>query len=486
MNGLASLLRYQMGGPVGYVTAVRLIPSTDTLFGRPADEDGRKFYEEQLKNASVADAIAIIGGGATGEAVNNEDLREKIAGEVIKAAYSDTLSRSVDEIDPEGLTYYLGQVLYEGLDPTRIDDIFAHSPEAEKFEAKLPGITDILKKNAAGGSYSVYTPPPVVTPPAVTDDTGAGAGAGAGDKIIEPAVDKVNYPYLDDPNADPGRKQITVLDEAGNIVSGPPDKVIPGIPKFARQTPSNLTFAPLRRGLAQLRPAMSMTGLTSGQAAFGGVAPTPGQSPPDLITAQDRAKELIDRTYRTVLNRNPTQAGYNFYLPKILSGELNANNIIPTLIGGATSGPDKEVAANYAIQNPSAAQPFTLQTGAYGAPTPTFLARNSTAAGPAGVNQPTFAELVENVQRIGAQVETLSPANQSFYGSGGDGEGIEGDPNSSGFSFSGFGFGFDPSNDPSSGFTGSVSGTGSPGDETGGTVKLRSLQMATLNVKSVA
>jgi hypothetical protein len=70
--------------------------------------------------------------------------------------------------------------VYEGLDPTRIDDIFADSPEAQQFEAKLPGITDILKKNAAGGSYSVYTPPPVVTPPAVTDDTGAGAGAGTG------------------------------------------------------------------------------------------------------------------------------------------------------------------------------------------------------------------------------------------------------------------------------------------------------------------
>jgi hypothetical protein len=127
---------------------------------------------------------------------------------------------------------------------------------------------------------------------------------------------------------------------------------------------------------------MSMTGLTSGQAAFGGVAPTPGQSPPDLITAQDRAKELIDRTYRTVLNRNPTQVGYDFYLPKILSGEFNANNIIPALVGGATSGPDKEIAANYAIQNPSAAQPFTLQTGAYGAPTPTFLARPEKAAEP--------------------------------------------------------------------------------------------------------
>jgi hypothetical protein len=251
-----------------------------------------------------------------------------------------------------------------------------------------------------------------------TGDTGAGAGAGAGavDKIIERAVDEVNYPYLDDPNADPGRKQITVLDEAGNIVSGPPDKVIPGIPTFARQTPSNLTFAPLRRGLAQLRPAMSMTGLTSGQAAFGGVALAPGQSPPDLITAQDRAKELIDRTYGTVLNRNPTQAGYNFYLPKILSGELNANNIIPTLIGGATSGPDKEVAANYALQNPSAAQPFTLQTGAYGAPTPTFLARPEKAAEPFPTDPKPLTDYTQNPilgnLKDGTPVYSPNPAPQ--------------------------------------------------------------------------
>jgi hypothetical protein len=454
MNGLASLLRYQMGGPVGYVDGGQIDSIYNTLFGRSADADGRKFYEEKLKNASVADAIAIIGGGATGEDVNdNEYLRQKIAGEVIKAAYSDTLSRSVDEIDPEGLTYYLGQVLYEGLDPTRIDDIFAHSPEAEKFEAKLPGITDILKKNAAGGSYSVYTPPPVVTPPAVTGDTGAGAGtgvvtgdtgagagAGAGAGVVTGDTKAIaappvsEYGYINDlyktyfgrdaspgelasyagifgPTIEPNEIKDFILggvtseeitqDEADILLGLKPDPAkiaaeteaanaegrpgagqILGIPTFARQTPSDLTFAPLRRGLGQLRPAMSMTGLTSGQAAFGGVAPTPGQSPPDLITAQDRAKELIDRTYRTVLNRNPTQVGYDFYLPKILSGEFNANNIIPALVGGATSGPDKEIAANYAIQNPSAAQPFTLQTGAYGAPTPTFLARPEKAAEP--------------------------------------------------------------------------------------------------------
>jgi hypothetical protein len=124
---------------------------------------------------------------------------------------------------------------------------------------------------------------------------------------------------------------------------------------------------------------------------------------------------------------------------------------------------------------------FALQTGAYGAPTPTFLNRNATAAGgtaagPAGVDQPTYAQLLDNVQRLSAQVQPLINRGQVDYG-GGDGEGIEGDPNSSGFSFSGFGFGpdpsNDPSNDPSSGFTGSVGPAGGapsgdgPGDDEG-------------------
>jgi hypothetical protein len=81
MNGLASLLRYQMGGPVGYVTGGQIDDIYNTLFGRQ-DAEGRAYYEERLKNASVADAIAIIGGGATGEDVN-EGLRQKIADETI-------------------------------------------------------------------------------------------------------------------------------------------------------------------------------------------------------------------------------------------------------------------------------------------------------------------------------------------------------------------------------------------------------------------
>jgi hypothetical protein len=126
MNGLASLLRYQMGGPVGYVTGGQIDDIYNTLFGRQ-DAEGRAYYEERLKNASVADAIAIIGGGATGEDVN-EGLRQKIADETIKAAYENVLGRPEDVA---GLQFYQDQVLNQGLDPTQIDDIFADSPEAQ-------------------------------------------------------------------------------------------------------------------------------------------------------------------------------------------------------------------------------------------------------------------------------------------------------------------------------------------------------------------
>jgi hypothetical protein len=446
------------------------------------DAEGRAYYEELLKNASVADAIAIIGGGATGEDVN-EGLRQKIADETIKAAYENVLGRPEDVA---GLQFYQDQVLNQGLDPTQIDDIFADSPEAQvRKDAE-----EFLRRLEAGESTAGIGTPldasqftPQITPEIAADlitrsqtvgvpnsefdqyggydavknvyDASGGAGAGVvtDDTVVDgvetidlptrttpPNVDTTNlftstgdtravtgppvpdYGYINDlyktylgrdaspeelasyagifgPTIEPNEIKDFILggvtskeisqEQADDLLKTlptptPGSNQILGIPTFARQTPSDLTFAPLRRGLGQLRPAMSMTGLTSGQAAFGGVAPTPVQPSSNVVSPPP--------------------------------------------------------ATPYALP-----EDFVLQTGAYGAPTPTFLARNSTvagntAAGPAGVNQPTFAELVENVQRIGAQVETLSPANQSFYGSGGDG-----------FS-DGFG---DPS--PSSG--GSVGGT---------------------------
>jgi hypothetical protein len=73
-----------------------------------------------------------------------------------------------------------------------------------------------------------------------------------------------------------------------------------GIPRFERQAQSNVPFAPLRRGLAQLRPAMYMPGLTSGQAPLGGSGFTPeslrnaiqsmtaaGQTPADVAYQMD-------------------------------------------------------------------------------------------------------------------------------------------------------------------------------------------------------
>jgi hypothetical protein len=177
-----------------------------------------------------------------------------------------------------------------------------------------------------------------------------------------------------------------------------PDQIF-GIPRLARQTQSDLTFAPLRRGLAQLRPAMYMPGLTSGQAPLGGS----GFTPESLRTA-NQGLSPADRAYL-----------------------MDVGGVSPAELAAATGTPVGQLQAEYnqsrsrGLFSTGAPAPrglpedFALQTGAYGAPTPTFFTPT-----PAKTTSPSGS--------------SSANANQpgSIGGSGGDGEGIEGDPNSSG------------------------------------------------------
>jgi hypothetical protein len=231
-----------------------------------------------------------------------------------------------------------------------------------------------------------------------------------------------------------------------------------GVPRFERQTQSNVPFAPLRRGLAQLRPAMYMPGLTSGQAPLGGSGFTPE-------SLRNAIKSM------TAAGQTPADVAYQMDIGGVSPAELSA--AIGTPVGqiqGAYNQSRPRGLFSTGVPAPRGLpEDFVLQTGAYGAPTPTFLNKNSTAAGntaagPAGVDQPTYAQLLDNVQRLSAQVQPLINRGQVDYG---DGEGIEGDPNSSGFSFSGFGFGDESGSVGPAG--GGPSGDG-PGDESGGSV----------------
>jgi hypothetical protein len=240
-----------------------------------------------------------------------------------------------------------------------------------------------------------------------------------------------------------------------------------GIPRFERQTQSNAPFAPLRRGLAQLRPAMYMPGLTSGQAPLGGSGFTP-----------ESLRNAIQSM--TAAGQTPADVAYQMDIGGVSPAELSA--AIGTPVGQIQGAYNQSRPGGlFSTEAPASRglpEDFALQTGAYGAPTPTFLNRNATAAGgtaagPAGVDQPTYAQLLDNVQRLSAQVQPLINRGQVDYGDGPVGFSQE----ESGRGFFGdmaaaanaMGFGpdpsNDPSNDPSSGFTGSVSGVGSPGDE---------------------
>jgi hypothetical protein len=130
-----------------------------------------------------------------------------------------------------------------------------------------------------------------------------------------------------------------------------------GIPRFERQAQSNVPFAPLRRGLAQLRPAMYMPGLTSGQAPLGGSGFTP-----EALRTANQGLSPADRAYlMDVGGVSPVEASAAIGTPV---GQLQAeyNQLRP---GGLFS--------TGAPASRGLPEDFVLQTGAYGAPIPTFF-----------------------------------------------------------------------------------------------------------------
>jgi hypothetical protein len=145
-----------------------------------------------------------------------------------------------------------------------------------------------------------------------------------------------------------------------------------GIPRFERQTQSDLTFAPLRRGLAQLRTETYSPGLTSGQRALVGSGFTPAQ-------LRKATQDLLEKS----AGKTPEQIQADFAYLMDIGGVSPAER--SNVLGQST----KVIQDAYNQARPSgifatptpapAPQPFALpedfalQTGAYGAPTPTFF-----------------------------------------------------------------------------------------------------------------
>jgi hypothetical protein len=157
---------------------------------------------------------------------------------------------------------------------------------------------------------------------------------------------------------------VTLEDEAAvpTAQTTPGPGQIYGVPKFERQAQSNTPFAPLRRGLAQLRPAMYMPGLTSGQAPLGGSGFTPE-------SLRNAIKSM------TAAGQTPADVAY----------QMDVGGVSPAELSAAIGTPVGQIQAQYNQSRPRGLfstgvpaprglpEDFVLQTGAYGAPTPTFL-----------------------------------------------------------------------------------------------------------------
>jgi hypothetical protein len=188
-----------------------------------------------------------------------------------------------------------------------------------------------------------------------------------------------------------------------------------GIPRFERQTQSNVPFAPLRRGLAQLRPAAFMPGLTSGQAPLGGSGFTPE-------SLRNAIKSM------TAAGQTPADVAYQMDIGGVSPAELSA--AIGTPVGqiqGAYNQSRPRGLFSTGVPAPRGLpEDFALQTGAYGAPTPTFF-----TPAPAKTTSPSES--------------SSANANQPGSIDGGGGE-VGFDQNASGFGGGSNSFGMSASN----------------------------------------
>jgi hypothetical protein len=192
---------------------------------------------------------------------------------------------------------------------------------------------------------------------------------------------------------------------AANAEGRPGPGQILGIPSLARQTQSDLTFAPLRRGLAQLRTETYSPGLTSGQRALVGSGFTPEQLR-QLTTKIVQEGEAAGRTQEQIIAEIEHLADIGGVSPAEVANVLGQS----TKVMQDTYN-QRRPGGIFATSAPTAPKPFALpedfalQTGAYGAPTPTFFT-------------PTPAKTTSPSESSSAN------ANQpgSIGGSGGDGE----------------------------------------------------------------
>jgi hypothetical protein len=244
---------------------------------------------------------------------------------------------------------------------------------------------------------------------------------------------------------------------AANAEGRPGPGQILGIPSLARQEFTPLTFAPLRRGLAQLRTETYSPGLTSGQRALVGSGFTPEQLR-QLTTKIAQEGEAAGKTQEQIVAEIEHLADIGGVSPAEAANVLgHSTKMIQDTYNQRRPG------GIFATSAPTTPKPFALpedfalQTGAYGAPIPTFFTPD-----PAKTTAAPFP---------GQTNATVASNNLGEISGDGSGDGGVGD-SSAGESATGDGQGNDSDGGP--GGAGTSSGGGDPSDDNkmGGLIRM--------------
>jgi hypothetical protein len=273
--------------------------------GRPADSEGLAFYSAQLEAGRpvgeiLADLNFAVESGAESPALDSSDV-DQFNNLVASGRYTQAAQFAASKgVDPAVTADYIGQ------------------------NAANLGLPSDFRMNAADVSSLAEQS---YGPPSSLANTSTSSGSGL---------------TLNTANLNPTRDDVIRAYE--NILGRPPESE--NVISFYTN-PANLSTGAGLTGLPALQALLADS--PEGRAKAASVNPA-GVGAVSADSPEGRARDLLNRAYQTTLNRAPDQAGIDFYLPKIISGEFNESSLIPAITGGAASGADQQAAIDFALQ----------------------------------------------------------------------------------------------------------------------------------------
>ena len=325
MRGLLGIQKYVSGGEIASIY--------DALFDRGVDSEGAAYYgpggKGDLSNVSYEEAVKIIAGGARNQDIATEAEMAQAIQDFNKLMDSGNYAAAASfannaGVDPNVTANYVNEVYGDRFGGTTVTADVVNQA-AQNYDAGTSaastGPTPANFLNSLNAAYGDILGRPA-DPEGINYYTNT-KGFGSDNVLSAAEIEEIRR------NAQPEIQIKDIFQEYFNR-----EPTLEELIKYQNAYKSGNTIDATER-----QSILSDLGYVSPEA----------QATNAQNQAYENAKALVDKYYGTVLNRAPTQAGYDYWIPEILEGRTTEASIIDDIIYGSKNPTDASAALNYAL-----------------------------------------------------------------------------------------------------------------------------------------